>query len=261
MRHLWIAAVAVAVVAAKLFGAYTLGFVASGSMEPTMPQGSVFMAVAGDPEVGDIVVFAAATGERVVHRVVAIRPDGLVTKGDANERDDVASGLGPVDPANVQIVPTLRGSPAAISGEWLRPTAIVAVQVVFLTIGIRGLLRSGAQSSSHLRPHHAVLASAVLLLLTGPLYHDSTEAFGEMGVRAAFVPTVARVVAPAAEAVTIELEPLQEKALAAAGHVSVVYAPAMPGAKWLLQFGSTAAILPAVAMLAGIALFMRSQGW
>jgi hypothetical protein len=258
MRAALIALCAVAV--AKLAGLYTVGLVGSGSMEPGLPQGSVFLAVAGAPEAGDLVVFEAA-GERVVHRVVAVQADGLlVTKGDANEADDVASGLGPVDPRHVQVVPQPGGRPLALSGAWMRPALVVALQVAVLAVGLRGLLRRPAGRPQRLRPHHAVVAAAGLLLLASPLHHDTVDAAQEVGVRASVVPIVARVTAPGVDTV-LEVGALAEESAAAAGRVEVVYAPALPGAAWLTGFGATAAALPAVLLLAALAAAMRLQGW
>lgn len=84
--------------------------VATGSMEPTIPTGSVILSRPVDAEdirVGDIIVFASPTGATVTggddgvfasegemlvtHRVVSIeRGDGLAfrTKGDGNEAED-----------------------------------------------------------------------------------------------------------------------------------------------------------------------------
>ena len=69
--------------------------VASGSMEPTMPVGSLIFARKVDPqdlEVGDIIVFETArgTGEKITHRVVENDQTAreITTKGDANEAQD-----------------------------------------------------------------------------------------------------------------------------------------------------------------------------
>ncbi|WP_049922018.1 signal peptidase I [Halopiger djelfimassiliensis] len=72
-----------------------LGYVATGSMEPTMTAGDGFVAipslVAGDVEEGDVVVYDARElhgGGLTTHRVVDETDEGYVTAGDANPFTD-----------------------------------------------------------------------------------------------------------------------------------------------------------------------------
>ncbi|SEH13205.1 signal peptidase, endoplasmic reticulum-type [Natronorubrum sediminis] len=72
-----------------------LGYVATGSMEPTMDAGDGFVsvpsAVTGSPEEGDVVVFEARElhdGELTTHRIVDETEEGYVTSGDANPFTD-----------------------------------------------------------------------------------------------------------------------------------------------------------------------------
>ena len=76
-----------------------LGYVATGSMEPTMNAGDGFVAIpsiaTGDVEEGDIVVFEARElhdGELTTHRVVGETDEGYVTRGDANPFTDQDGG-------------------------------------------------------------------------------------------------------------------------------------------------------------------------
>lgn len=69
--------------------------VASGSMEPEMPVGSLVLVRKTEPadlKTGDIIVFASlrGDGENVTHRVTVNDPEQkqLTTKGDANETQD-----------------------------------------------------------------------------------------------------------------------------------------------------------------------------
>src|SRR6056297_3527746 len=80
-----------------------LGYVATGSMEPTMDAGDGFVAipsaVSGDVEEGDVVVFQARElhdGGLTTHRVVDETEGGYVTKGDANPFTDQDGGEPPV---------------------------------------------------------------------------------------------------------------------------------------------------------------------
>lgn len=78
----------------RIFGV-TPFVVMSGSMEPTIPAGSVVFVNTKDTEVevGDVVTYTIAVGEGkgafVTHRVNAIDDSGLIqTKGDNNENPD-----------------------------------------------------------------------------------------------------------------------------------------------------------------------------
>ncbi len=85
-------AAAAAVLLLLLFGVRPYA-VATGSMEPTIPQGSVCFvnqrAAFADVREGDIIVFRL--GELLVtHRAVQIDPAGVTTQGDANSSPDTA---------------------------------------------------------------------------------------------------------------------------------------------------------------------------
>lgn len=76
-----------------------LGYVATGSMEPTMNAGDGFVAipsaVTGSVSDGDVVVFDARElhgGGLTTHRVVGETSEGYVTKGDANPFTDQDGG-------------------------------------------------------------------------------------------------------------------------------------------------------------------------
>ena len=95
------------VVAAVILVPMIMGFremaVLSGSMEPTIPVGSiVYVKPVDDPAVlepGDVCTYTLADGETMVtHRVISIDPDSqtLVTKGDANDTEDGAISFGQV---------------------------------------------------------------------------------------------------------------------------------------------------------------------
>lgn len=62
--------------------------VLSGSMEPALNVGDLIFVRQGEtPAVGDVVVYATG-GSLVVHRIVALEGDTVVTQGDANNTAD-----------------------------------------------------------------------------------------------------------------------------------------------------------------------------
>jgi signal peptidase len=64
--------------------------ISSGSMEPSISPGDVVLlrTEVGEPTVGAVVRFAGSEGDTIVHRVREVRPEGYVTKGDANRSAD-----------------------------------------------------------------------------------------------------------------------------------------------------------------------------
>ncbi|WP_114577464.1 S26 family signal peptidase [Saliphagus sp. LR7] len=80
-----------------------LGYVTTGSMEPTIDAGDGFVAipaaVTGEPEPGDVVTFEATElhdGGLTTHRIVGEAEGGYVTQGDANPFTDQDGGEPPV---------------------------------------------------------------------------------------------------------------------------------------------------------------------
>ena len=102
----------VAMVAGQLLGQpILLGFVESGSMQPTLGPGDGFVAIpaaiAGDIEEGDVVTYRAKTiqgGGLTTHRIVAETEEGFVTRGDGNPFTDQESGEQPVKRAQIVAV-------------------------------------------------------------------------------------------------------------------------------------------------------------
>jgi len=85
-----------------------LGYVETGSMEPTLDAGDGFLAVpsglTGEVEEGDVVVFEAEEiqgGGLTTHRVVGETDRGYVTRGDANPFTDQDGGEPPVQEARI----------------------------------------------------------------------------------------------------------------------------------------------------------------
>lgn len=74
------------------FLGYDERVVLSGSMEPTIPTGSlVFVNLKKrDPKVGDVISYRRSDNDEitVTHRIVGTAGDGFITKGDANAEND-----------------------------------------------------------------------------------------------------------------------------------------------------------------------------
>ena len=66
--------------------------VVSGSMEPTIPTGSLCFinrhTAYSSVKVNDIIAYKAPTGANVTHRVVSITSEGIETQGDRNNTSD-----------------------------------------------------------------------------------------------------------------------------------------------------------------------------
>lgn len=261
--RVWVALLA-AVLAARMLGLFTVGLVTTGSMEPELPRGSVFFAVRGEAHVGDVVVYRAPDGAQVAHRVVSVDERGLTTKGDANELTDQEQGLPPVEPGRVAVVPTLGNALLAVRGPWVKPMGIAVAQAVLLTLGLRGVVLENRKKArgplAKVRPHHLFVLAGLILLAGAPFLHDAVESQQGVVVQAAFVPTLVRV--EGAEGVRhAVIAPMDEEPVAATGHVDIVRAPWLPGAKMLAAHGAVWAVLPAVALLWGLALMLRVGRW
>ncbi|MBR3786246.1 MAG: signal peptidase I [Firmicutes bacterium] len=66
---------------------YGAAVVLSGSMEPELSKGDLIFVKEDTFDVGDVVVYQDVN-YLVVHRVISINEDTVVTKGDANNTDD-----------------------------------------------------------------------------------------------------------------------------------------------------------------------------
>ena len=74
------------VLAASGWRAYV---VHTGSMTPNISSGDLVIdRPAGPVHVGQVITFAKAPGQNVTHRVAAITPEGIETRGDANPSND-----------------------------------------------------------------------------------------------------------------------------------------------------------------------------
>jgi signal peptidase len=140
-----------------------LGYVTTGSMEPTLDPGDGFVslppAVAGDLESGDVIVYRAEqvnSGGLTTHRIVRETDRGYITQGDANPFTDQSAGEPPVrEPQIVAVGVQLGGSIVTIPGLGAVMTGL-------------GEVASGAQNRI---PSHiwigAGVAAAFFLLATG----------------------------------------------------------------------------------------------
>lgn len=71
----------------RVFGNY-ISVVVSGSMEPTIMTHDFIVYKASESyQIDDVIVFAAS-GMLIVHRIIEVRENGFITKGDNNINDD-----------------------------------------------------------------------------------------------------------------------------------------------------------------------------
>lgn len=111
--------VAITLLAGQVVGQpLLLGYVETGSMEPTLEPGDGFVSLppelVGSPSAGDVIVYRAAQvngGGLTTHRVVRETDRGYVTQGDANPFTDQSAGEPPVrDPQIVAVGVRVAGS-------------------------------------------------------------------------------------------------------------------------------------------------------
>lgn len=101
--------------------------VLSGSMEPTMSPGSaIFICEKDEYEIGDIVTYISKSGMSITHRIIDIKDDKYITRGDANKVADA-----PIDKSQIVGQATL---PA------LNPLIIISIFASFALISSSVLL-------------------------------------------------------------------------------------------------------------------------
>ena len=140
----------------NFLGPFRMCAVPTGSMEPNIPTWSLCLINVKVPyeelQTGDIVVYnRKSDGLRIIHRVIEIRDEGIVTKGDANSIDDGLS----VSPENyfgryIFHIPQLGRLPMLIR----TPAGIAVVAVI--AVGL--LVWSMADSSSAVKKKREELA-------------------------------------------------------------------------------------------------------
>lgn len=89
----------------SLGGCTTLTLVSGHSMEPTYVTGDIVVARCGEPQVGDVVVYAPDEVEgtaRIIHRIVGESEGGWVMQGDNNEF------LDPFEPSGDEVLGVAR---------------------------------------------------------------------------------------------------------------------------------------------------------
>lgn len=79
---------AVSIIVLSLLGYVSFAVVVTGSMEPTVPRGSLAVVFkSNDYGVGDVVLFKAYN-RLILHRIVGLEDGCFLTKGDANANRD-----------------------------------------------------------------------------------------------------------------------------------------------------------------------------
>jgi signal peptidase len=179
--------VVVALVAGQVLGyPVLLGYVETGSMEPTLDPGDGFVAVPtavdGDIEEGDVVVFRAENlngGGLTTHRVVGETDRGYVTRGDANPFTDQDGDEPPVKRAQIvakalQVnggVVVVPGVGTAVSG--VQQAVAETQRRLAVATGSRSLL--GTQGLTYLLFALSVLLYVVDLLIADGRSRDRSR--------------------------------------------------------------------------------------
>ena len=130
-----------------------LATVESGSMEPAFSKGDLLVvraASGADVQVRDVVVYRAASGSLVVHRVVAREGGTLTIQGDANDSPDA-----PVDESQVLAVAVGRVPGAGAAVDALKSPAgvvvVVALALLLVEVPFRRHRRAGEDERAELR--------------------------------------------------------------------------------------------------------------
>ena len=165
-------AVAASMVAGQVLGIPLLiGYVETGSMDPTLAVGDGYVAVppalAGGVSEGDVVAFDAQSldgGGMTTHRVMEETPEGYVTRGDANAFTDQEAGEPPVQDSQIAAVAL------EVNGE-----LIVIPQIGVVAEGVQGGVASvidlfGIGAMSESRIGAATTAFGAVLVVFSLIY-------------------------------------------------------------------------------------------
>jgi signal peptidase len=129
-------------------GRYQAMTVLTGSMRPTIPEGSIVLAVptaAADVRSGDVITFHIPVDDRrvVTHRVVEVLEGGeqpvIRTRGDANDAPDpwtARMGPGPLWKVRA-VVPSLGYGVNALRAPAIQRTCVLLLPLVLCVIWLR----------------------------------------------------------------------------------------------------------------------------
>jgi signal peptidase len=141
VRRIITLAVVAALVAAVAGAAYAWSqgvrfyAVESGSMSPAIAEGSLVVdaPTTGTTtyQVGEIITFHPTPGYTTTHRIVAIGPDGITTKGDANRSNDVAA-ISPTSVVGRVIIVVPYGG--YVATFFRQPTGVLALLLLIVAL-------------------------------------------------------------------------------------------------------------------------------
>jgi signal peptidase len=115
---------------------YGISVVLSGSMEPTLGVNElVVIHATDDVALGDVIVYQSGSS-LIIHRVISIDGDSLVTQGDANNVPDPAIDRSAVKGVMVAHVPSLGGL-IRILKQPAMTVALIALAVVLFELSYR----------------------------------------------------------------------------------------------------------------------------
>ena len=117
---------------------YGASVVLSGSMEPALSVGDLLIVrETEDYEVGDIVVYQSGTIP-VVHRIVTIDEETVVTRGDANNTEDEPFSVTALKGKVIRVIPKVG------YGVWaLKSPVAVVIMLAAAVLLVEGSFRTG----------------------------------------------------------------------------------------------------------------------
>lgn len=119
----------------SVFG-YSVSDVLTGSMRPTIEEGSLIVVKAKDDySIGDIISYINEEGQPITHRIVNMEGDEIITRGDANNASDEPFSKSNIIGEVVAIVPSL-GSFLTSVQKSVIPVILIVVAVVFLLLDL-----------------------------------------------------------------------------------------------------------------------------
>ena len=129
--------------------------VISGSMEPNLPTWSLCFIdtrISYDEiQTGDIVVYNRRSDDvRIIHRVIEIEPEGMITKGDANSvSDGLSVGRDNLYGKNLFYIPCLGYFARVTQKPIVKIFIILCLLVLLITDTVTGRKTGNIEESKH----------------------------------------------------------------------------------------------------------------
>lgn len=131
---------------------YEISYIMSGSMVPFFYVDDVIISKKinySDVNVGDVVVYIDNSGNKIIHRVIEIDGENVLTKGDANNTSDKPININQIKGIYVCTIPFVGSLVAFIKRSFiiLISTALIILMIIYIRKTIKKCNKEGYNES------------------------------------------------------------------------------------------------------------------